>query len=573
MYEKSDMQIGLTKDEQILNVVPGDFNHDGLLDMLIMSGPRNKDEISLSGITNTIFLGNGRNFNPSGWTIPNSHGQLTPFDYRGIMQVDLLGVLSKGPGKLEVLTSNAASADDITTALKRAEFEPSLECGTGGPQWHTFADVNGDGRPDLILTCHTLSGVDVNVLYGGERGYSNGWKATFPKSASQFAIIDVDADGSPDLVYTVCESTDRCELHILYNGQRPFCSGSSKDKKACRSNSIHFGSTDPFAGFQLDGNRHQIISLSEIIKGLHLMREDPITGVAVPLSFGDYDLDGHPDLLVTVSDKPGQVADSRAILLRNLSCANNRLGCRGDPKSSRRTFLNEFENVEALGRERGIVQAAFADIRGKGGLAVIGNGYDGERPKLVTFANDAFNDAFFVRAECLNGVCPAPCSRKATGSKATDPYGVNYSGAAFRLSFTDLDGTVRVRCASQLSQAANRALQMPFAIFGLGRTNSFVDIFSAGISARLPGSQHIHSQTHIVPNSDLIVIPPHADSPSDWSFQIHIHPAAHFIWVTVALATALTILTSLTAFFKIKERREDEAEKRKRAHAINFDAM
>lgn len=554
-------------------MVPGDFNHDGILDVLIMSGPSNKDELSLTGITNAIFLGNGRTLNPSGWTLPNSHGQLTPFDYRGIMQVDLLGVLSKGPGKLEVLTSNAASADDITTNLKRTEFEPAMECGTSGPQWHAFADVNGDGRPDIVLTCHTGSGVDVHVLYAGEHGYSAGWKASFPKSASQFAIVDVDADGSPDLVYTVCESSDSCELHILYNGQRPFCSGSSKDSKQCRGNSVHFGHVDASAGFQLDGNRHQVIPLTEILKGRHLMRQDPITGIPVPLAFGDYDLDGHPDLLVTVSDKPGKVEDSRAVLLRNLDCSGNRLGCRDKSGFARRTFLEGFENVEALGRERGIVQAAFADVRGKGGLAIIGNGYSGDTPKLVTFANDAFNDAFFVRAECLNGVCPAPCSRKATGSKAADPYGVNYSGAAFRLSFTDIDGTVRVRSASQLSQTGNRALQMPFAIFGLGRTNSFVDIFSAGVSARLPGSPPTHSQTHIVPNSDLIVIPPHADSPTDWSFQIHIHPAAHFMWVAVALATALTILASLTAFFKIKERREDEVEKRKRAHAINFDAM
>jgi hypothetical protein len=35
----------------------------------------------------------------------------------------------------------------------------------------------------------------------------------------------------------------------------------------------------------------------------------------------------------------------------------------------------------------------------------------------------------------------------------------------------------------------------------------------------------------------------------------------------------MSILLVITGYFKIKEKREDEAEKKKRAHAINFDAM
>lgn len=492
--------------------------------------------------------------------------------------MDLLGSLSKGTGKLEVLQANAGSPDKLTTAYKRTEFEPSLECGTATPHWNAFADVNGDGKPDLLLTCSKSGGLELILLLAGADGYDLVWRHMLPMGASQLTVVDVDADGSPDIVFTVCSEPDNCNLHILYNGQLPFCS-SGKDKVKCRPNNAHFsngtGATSPF---EFDGERHQQIPLSEILKGASLMRIDPVTNQPISLSFGDYDLDGHPDLLLTVSSKVNNVDDSHAVLLQNLPCdVTSRLGC-GAGKSgqrNRRTFAPQFDHVEALAAEKGIVQAAFADIKGKGGLSIIANGYapGSQTSRLVTFNNDAYNDAFFVRAECLNSVCPAPCGRMATGSKAAQPYGVNYSGASFRLSFTDIDGSVRVRSASQLSQTSNRALQQPFAIFGLGRTNSFVDLFSAGVSSRLSGTPSTHTSSHIIPNSDLIVIPPHADSPNDWTFQIHIHPASHFIWVTVALATALTILVSLTAFFKIQERREDDAEKRKRAHAINFDAM
>lgn len=51
------MMIGGT--EVIINVIPSDFNHDGLMDVLIMSVPTSNDQRTLQGITNTLFLNDG----------------------------------------------------------------------------------------------------------------------------------------------------------------------------------------------------------------------------------------------------------------------------------------------------------------------------------------------------------------------------------------------------------------------------------------------------------------------------------------------------------------------------------
>lgn len=58
-YSKSSVEIAIDAGSQIVNVVPADFDHDGHLDVLVMSGSTNKDEFELNGIHNNIFLGNG----------------------------------------------------------------------------------------------------------------------------------------------------------------------------------------------------------------------------------------------------------------------------------------------------------------------------------------------------------------------------------------------------------------------------------------------------------------------------------------------------------------------------------
>lgn len=60
-YKKSDIEISVGSDEQIINVVPSDFDHDGYLDLLVMSGPLKEDELDLKGIRNSLYLGDGSN--------------------------------------------------------------------------------------------------------------------------------------------------------------------------------------------------------------------------------------------------------------------------------------------------------------------------------------------------------------------------------------------------------------------------------------------------------------------------------------------------------------------------------
>lgn len=445
-----------------------------------------------------------------------------------------------------------------------------------------YADVNGDGRPDLLLQCGTAEKhrEELQVLLNSnDSGYVVSKRYKLPIGASQLTIVDVDGDGSPDLVFTVCDPPETCSnsahLHIVYNRQQKFCTGDAKLDHHCKANSDHFEADSKF-DFAFDSDSHQIIDISKVSNSPsneNLVRRDAMSGLAVPLSFGDYDLDGFPDILFTLSKSVNNpLGGSRVVLLKNVPCTATTAGCNSAlTQQGRRTFANSFERIEALSKAVNPIQAAFGDVFGNGRLGIFVNGYSNtQKPTVNFYLNDAFTDVYFVRAESLNGVCPAPCASRDAGSKARKPFGVNYVGATFRVSFTDSEGLIRVRHAAQLPQTSNRALQLPFAIFGLGRTNSFVDRFSA--ASTFSGKSNWHSQNHIIPNSDLVVIPPHADN-SAWQFQVYIHPSAHLIWVAASLVVAMSILLVITGYFKVKEKREDEAEKKKRAHAINFDAM
>jgi FG-GAP-like repeat len=87
-------------------------------------------------------------------------------------------------------------------------FAPPLTTGTGGiSEWEAVADVNGDGKPDLVVTsfCYDCS-VPSEIVFV-QLGNGDG---TFPRGASYStggfssngaaAVADVNGDGKPDIV-------------------------------------------------------------------------------------------------------------------------------------------------------------------------------------------------------------------------------------------------------------------------------------------------------------------------------------------------------------------------------------
>lgn len=170
------------------DIVVGDFNHDGCLDLAFA----NHETQHL-----TVLLGDCRGgFAPaphSPVTVavrPHPHGIATA-DFNGDGNLDLV-TDSWAEDRLEILFGDGKGG--FTTP---GSYVP---VGKHPYQRVRVADLNGDGKADIVST--NLDGDNVTILLGdGKGGFHQPPGSPFPCGNSPFnvAIGDVNGDGIPDL--------------------------------------------------------------------------------------------------------------------------------------------------------------------------------------------------------------------------------------------------------------------------------------------------------------------------------------------------------------------------------------
>jgi hypothetical protein len=127
-----------------------------------------------------------------------------------------------GDGKPDIITANAANPGTLNVLLGNGNgtFQPQRDFASGPyPEDPVVADINGDGIPDIIVDTSNAGGfTSLNLLLGKGDG-------TFapPQSVSnligQVAVADVNGDGKPDIVIGNGSSTVKV---LLGNGAGSF---------------------------------------------------------------------------------------------------------------------------------------------------------------------------------------------------------------------------------------------------------------------------------------------------------------------------------------------------------------
>ncbi|KAJ3055510.1 hypothetical protein HK097_010285 [Rhizophlyctis rosea] len=397
-----------------------------------------------------------------------------------------------------------------------------------------------------------------------EKGFVFSMEKELPKGAGQVTLADMDGDGTIDLVFPVCRDKNECAIHVVHNRQMPLCETGDIEKKGCRDPHELCVADEKF-GFEIGSEAdhlilpwHKITDTKSLIQTSH----PHLTSTPIPLRIGDFNNDGYPDILVTT-------VDNGVRLLKSVPCSVDICGAKA-VESGRRGVEDVVLGTEAVRGVSGkVVGGGFLDLDEDGTLDVLVFTIESGKFRTHAFYNNFYNDAFFLKALVSNGVCPAWCPE---GEKFPDPkpYGVNYAGATYKYTVLDTSGKRRANTVAQLPQSSYFALQTPYALFGLGRTNNYVEDLFVGVSRYEPN--HVAHYQGVIPNSQLIIIPYEKDTEA-WSMEMYVEPGSATSGVLAVLGTSLVLLLGVVAGLHWIEKREDELEKKKALHLLNFDAL
>ncbi|KAL7421858.1 hypothetical protein Q5752_003629 [Cryptotrichosporon argae] len=630
-YEPSH---SLVLSSKVTNVVPGDFNHDGHLDLLVMSaqdggwwGGGSSERMNMQ-----VYLGGTEGFAADPWLLnPSTLSQPIVFDANGSLKPSLLGFDTSDDSQLRTWL-NSGTGFIITSP----PLSPAGEvCTLANPHSSAFVDIDGDCLPDLVLHCQRSrqSSKSIQIwLNRGSAGFVLGRTYNLPSGSGPLSFADMnecswrdpvriilmsDRDGSLDVVFPTCERVSsssgvgtKCSINIAYNKQVPICSSEGSrlvtdGKLQCRGWGELCQADDSFDySFDDDSDYFVSIPLLSIITDKYssadlLLSVPNAPEIPLPLRPGDYDVDGFPDLLVTISNSTaapsgsvfggGRRTGTQPKVLRNVACGKGVAGCdvkkSNGPKGKRGLKAGEGKGWEALDEIWDASGASWIDVDDDGSLDIMVQRTGEQAEQKVAFVqNNFYHDAFFLKAQVLNGACDGKC-QPAAGGKAYSALGVSYPGATFKFTVLDTNGHRRAQQIVQLPQTGYHALNTPYAFFGLGRTNNYVENLFVGSSLHPPG--HTTNLESLIPNSQVIINPPAPGADSDvpdsdqsvkarsheWKSELFLHPGDWVPVVGAAVVGCVMVLGAVVVWLNEREKNEDEKDRRRALHAINFQAL
>ncbi|KAG2047539.1 hypothetical protein BDR06DRAFT_963815 [Suillus hirtellus] len=574
----------------IHNVIPGDFTHDGKLDVLVMSSNRaSSDRLDM-----TLYTGNhdGTFASDSISVASSTLSEPIPVDIDGDMKIDLLGTAySQGtytaPFTVWRNIWNASQSPPTLFELIDPPFTGN-QCTLANPHSNAVIDLNGDCLADIFLVCQDSSGKKSYQIWVNNKdsGFSLDQSGDLPSGTQGISFADVDRDGTIDMVFPSCSSVSSagvgsgCFINIVYNKQLPLCTSPTspaigkQGRRTCRRPE-ELCTADPNFKFDLstgsENDAYVQIPLSNLLpssptSSLLVLDTTYSPSIPLPVKLGDANLDGFPDLLLIVSNPSDQSRTPK--LLFSEPCAKGLGGCdeKGNGRRGFKLVTKGAESLEAVKDARGV---SFLDMDEDGTLDIIVQRNGQQKQGSVLFVqNNFYYDAFFLNAIVLNGACNNGWCTDSNGSTYS-PFGVSYSGASYKYTVLDTSGRRTAAQVGQLPQTSYHSLLTPYSFFGLGRTNNYIENLFVGSTKHT--QEHFINMEGVIPNSRVVIHPALGDGA--WRRELFLRPGAWVPWVTLTVVAATFILAGIVFVLHLNEKREDELERRRASHHINFDAL
>ncbi|CAG9864989.1 unnamed protein product [Phyllotreta striolata] len=520
----------------ITSVVPGDFDGDALMDVLVTAvyKPTGERNYSIDSRITYVYVnwGGARYLNCTYEPLVKMLGEPLAIDYDQNMIIDLFGENTHERRAFWVFNKNRTKPTEIEMRHNKRPMTNLRR-----PHAHAFLDLNHDYMADLFITTND----NFEIWHGNEEAdllsphFVYNMTIPLPLNGTDAVIgqslfIDVELKGKVDLVTPVCYDKEcKNSALMLY----------SMAEKQWMNLQVNFKDdlTNVWKFYQKNGSKYT----------------DVIT-----LRSGDFNLDGFPDLLATLSPIQGSNALPQSFLLENVPCQT--CGALKRTYSVQWNSLNPFRN--------GTVMASFFDFYQDGILDCIIVTFNGHQYRTAAFKNSLDYDANFIKVMVLTGLTNKndPMANGRVGKKRRT-YGTNLPGPSISYKTITQEGNIRHGLSCQLPQSAHFSLNLPYTIFGLGRTPNFVDKVTVGLS------NHSKSWTQIIPNSQMVVIPWPPNEPSRWKAQLFVTPSKLILMSVAALTTVCGLITVIIGVLHWKERQEDKKERLSESHRFHFDAM
>ncbi|KAJ1954052.1 hypothetical protein GGI12_005878, partial [Dipsacomyces acuminosporus] len=350
-------------DITVTNVITGDFNMDGSLDILVQGLAKDSKEVK-----QLLYLGDGSKGFSLKETLDSSADALPfAFDYNGDSNVDLLGASWKDKDNsstpsIWVWKNSAMSSKGNSSVFSLQPFEsPSIAsktktmCKLAAPHSSAFVDLDGDCLADLFIVCE--GGEEYQIWTNSPDGFKYSQTGQLPSNAGPVSFADINGDGSLDMVIPIL---GKSQIYVVYNTQRPLCvgirktEGCRKFKRICEADS----------SFSFNLAQAQVLDISKFWPDEQLLDSiEDFKGNGRPaIKLADFSLDGFPDMAFVTKEKNKSKTHVR--LLRSAKCRNctTIVDTKNGAKIDQRWFEPQTKGVDVLEKLGKPQDIAFFDI-------------------------------------------------------------------------------------------------------------------------------------------------------------------------------------------------------------------
>lgn len=528
-----------------------DFNSDGHLDLLLQS--QSLDSGIFSG---TVLWGNGSGFTTPSYSISSDWcSEHLVADMNGD---EIPDVVAKecGSSSLKVWISNGYMRNFTLDPLEQyVKTTGCLSDVSMSSNVHlAFVDINGDLMADLVAVYHTNASLSIKVEAFIRQSSNENWQCC-PLANFQSSIVphpsfaDFDANGATDILLPICSQPDCSDARILVL----FNTWSSQ---GC-----------PWID-NLDINISQVVGQESRVSFAPIpIIPSPQPDVVIPtwIRVGDYDLDTYPDVVVVATVTTSDQSGYEALLLINTGCPSS-LDC-GHGRTLNRRSINGLDSKDSakLGLFHDVDEDGDLDIL----LSVATTEEQSTHTHLLILTNKLDSDANFLRVDVMTAACvgePGECQEH-------PGYGVSQLGATVDFSTTGPYGDKVRSTSGQLSKSGSFSCSLPYVVFGLSRSSTFIEHLSVGIPYVRGSGRVSRRWSSLIPNSHLYIIPQPSNDPSSWRNILLVNPSDK-VWYTLAVfASTCAVFGVIVGLLQWREKRQDEREKRQQAHKFHFDAM